>query len=109
MKFLIAAIISSFAFMGPAHAFISSEEQDQLLLAMNKLNPAQVHFQEVRCSARSRMCLVRMELGANKIQAGCAIERIASADDLFVMTSAGMQLSGYSQEALNQCLEGFIR
>ncbi|KYG66310.1 hypothetical protein AZI86_04435 [Bdellovibrio bacteriovorus] len=109
MKFLIAALISSFAFMGPAHAFISSEEQDQLLVAMNKLNPSQVHFQEVRCSARSRMCLVRMELGANKLPVGCAIERIASSDDLFVVNSAGMQLSAYSANALNQCIEGFIR
>lgn len=103
---LIFSIVSAGSF---AHAFLSSEDQVQFLAAMNKINPAKVQFQDVRCSARSRMCLVRMELGAKRTAVGCAIEQIASSDDLFVSSAAGLQLSPYSQSVLNQCLEGFVR
>lgn len=110
MKFQVLTLISSMILMNPiAHAFISSEEQGQLLVELNKLNPAQAHFQDIRCSARSRMCLVRVELGSQKLQVGCAIERLASSEDLFTESAAGLHLSPYSQNALNQCIEGFVR
>jgi hypothetical protein len=109
MKLLVIIHVFALSLVSfSAQAFISSDEQSQLLNSMNKLN-TQVHFQEIRCSARSRMCLVRLELGAQKLQVGCSIERIASSADLFQETATGLQLSAYSTAALNECIAGFTR
>lgn len=110
MKSTLFSLLFVALFMSSAaQAFISSGEQKELLAAMNKINPSQVAFEDIRCSLRSRMCLVKSELGPQKIKVGCAIERINGSADLFVETSQGLQLSPYSREALEQCLAGFQR
>lgn len=112
MKYLVLSLISSVALMSPkaAHAFITSEEQTQLLSSMNKLNSAQVYFEDIRCSQRNRMCLVRMELGAQKLKVGCSIEQIASSADLFTGDEVtGLELSEYSRNAIEQCIAGFTK
>jgi hypothetical protein len=109
MKLLVLINVIALSFVGfSAQAFISSEEQTQLLSSMNKLNN-EVHFQDVRCSARSRMCLVRLELGEQKLPVGCSIERINSPEDLFKETANGLQLSAYSEASLNECIARFVR
>ena len=92
-----------------AHAFISSSEQAQLLTVMNTSNTQQIRFEDIRCSARSRMCLVRMELGAKRTPVGCSIERLNGAGDLYTETSAGLQLSPYAENALRECVAGFAK
>lgn len=108
MKSTLFSVLFAALFMSPAaQAFITSAEQKELLTAMNKINPSQVVFEDIRCSMRSRMCLVKSELGPQKIKVGCAIEKINGSSDVFVETAQGLQLSAYSRNALEQCLSGF--
>lgn len=109
MKSSLLAVIAAISMSPSAHAFMSANEQTELLNALNKLNPSQVVFEDIRCSNRSRMCLVKMELGAEKSKVGCAIERITSADDLFVNSAHGIEVSPYTRQALEECIQGFAR
>lgn len=107
MKSLIALISFLSLASAPAHAFISSQEEVSLLAALNEQHNPQVHFENIRCSVRNRLCLVKMEL-PNSRKVGCMIERLGDASDLYsevaVNGKSQMVLSEYSAEALRQCL-----
>ncbi|WP_295900678.1 hypothetical protein [uncultured Bdellovibrio sp.] len=111
MKSFILSLTSFLALVSsPAHAFISSQEETLLVEAMNQVNPAQVHVENIRCSLRNRMCLVKMEVGAHQRRAGCMIERISDAADLYtenVDKATGktvVSLSPYTQDSLDRCV-----
>lgn len=107
MKSLIALISLLSLASAPAHAFISSQEEVTLLAALNEQNSPQVQFENIRCSVRNRLCLVKMEL-SNSRKVGCMIERLNDASDLYkeavVNGKNQLVLSDYSAEALRQCL-----
>lgn len=115
MKSFILSLTSLLALASsPAHAFISSQEEGLLVEAMNQINPSQVHIENIRCSMRSRMCLVRMEVGQQQRRAGCMIERISDATDLYTQNEdkatgkTTVSLSPYAQEALDRCVSGML-
>lgn len=111
MKKLILSLTSLIAFASsPSLAFISAQEEGQLLQAMNQINPAQVQFESIRCSLRNRMCLVKALVGPQAQKVGCMIERISDASELYVesLESATgktfVSLSPYAHASLSSCL-----
>ena len=55
MKFVFMALISSMMLSGfSAQAFINSAEHDRLVATMNQGFVGQAHFEDIRCSLRSR-------------------------------------------------------
>ncbi|WII72493.1 hypothetical protein QJS83_01245 [Bdellovibrio sp. 22V] len=109
MKKFVLSLISILSLAGaPAQAFISANEEDQLLQAMNSAYEPHIQFESVRCSLRGRMCLVRLEVGSARI--GCMIERITAAEDLYHVSQNKMtgktsvSLSPYAQTELNVCV-----
>ncbi|WP_374075793.1 hypothetical protein [Bdellovibrio bacteriovorus] len=114
MKSFILSLTSLLALVStPAHAFISSQEEGLLVEAMNQINPS-LHVENIRCSMRSRMCLVRMEVGQQQRRAGCMIERIGDATDLYSQNEdkatgkTTVSLSPYAQEALDRCVSQIL-
>ncbi|XGC80521.1 hypothetical protein ACES2L_14420 [Bdellovibrio bacteriovorus] len=105
MKFLIT--ISLLLSAPSAFAFLSNAEEELLLQNLNQKQTA-VTFEEIRCSLRNRLCLVRYEAnGANK---ACLIERINDASELYNSEvdqngKVVLNLSNYAQREVERCLQ----
>lgn len=112
MKFLISLIALATLTTTPAWAFLSNQEENHLLKAMNETSlNKDLSFEDIRCSHRSRSCLVRFEI--QRKQAGCLIERLQDASDLYVEVSDGrghtqMLLSPYAEKTLAACVAGLL-
>lgn len=110
MKLFAVITLSLIALGGtPTQAFISHSQAAELIEALNQTHPS-IQVESFRCSLRSRMCLVRMEVGMPQRKVGCVIERVNEASDIFTeqknKTSGivSLALSAYATEALDQCL-----
>ena len=109
MKSLILSLISVVTLAAPsAFAFVSSEEETLLLQNLNQGSSASVHFENIRCSARNSMCIFKLQLQPGERKAGCMIERLNDASDLYTEEKidgvVSLTLSAYATEALQQCL-----
>ncbi|WP_347359571.1 hypothetical protein [Bdellovibrio sp.] len=110
MNKTLAILFSLFAFAAsPAHAFLSAQDEIQILKTLNEenLNPG-VHFEDIRCSLRNRTCLVKMEIQEHR-KTGCMIERMTDSGDLYTEQKdqkghSRMVLSPYAEETLAACL-----
>lgn len=115
MKFVFMALISAITLSSfSAQAFITPEENSRLLTKLNDGSFEQVHFEEIRCSLRSRMCLVKMEVGPRALKAGCMIEQIGESSEVIkesvdAQGNTQTDLSSYAQEAVENCIAGLTR
>ncbi|NUN04577.1 MAG: hypothetical protein HUU57_02335 [Bdellovibrio sp.] len=109
MKSLLLSLLSVITLAAPsAFAFVSAAEETLLLQTLNQASSAQVHFENIRCSARNSMCIFKLQLQPGERKAGCMIEGLNAAADLYVEENingvARINLSAYATEALQQCL-----
>lgn len=111
MKFVLFLFTLATLTANPAQAFLVSQEKDLLLKAMNNatLNK-DVVFEDIRCSLRTRSCLVRFQV-QNK-SAGCLIEKLQDASDLYVEINSENQthrvLSPYTEQILAACVASLL-
>lgn len=90
-----------------AQAFISRSEQDQVLTLLNQSSLAETHtahFEDIRCSLRSRMCLVRAELRLADKKVGCIVERISDSSEIISHDGGDTSIAPYTAKALQSCL-----
>ena len=112
MKFVFMALISTALLSGfSAHAFITPQEQGRLIAKLNEGNFGQVHFEDVRCSLRSRLCIVKLSVGPEALPAGCMIERISDSAEILTESvnadgSVQTVISPYAEETLVACVRG---
>ncbi|KHD88700.1 MAG: hypothetical protein OM95_07820 [Bdellovibrio sp. ArHS] len=114
IKFVLTLATLSVLFAsGPAVAFVSAQEEQALIAAINDVSPAHIRAESLRCSLRNRMCLVHMEIAQRK--AGCMIERISDVSDLYTEEfdkETGKNffvLSRYAQDSLAHCVNQLSR
>lgn len=113
MKFIPLTLITALALAAsPAQAFLTSQDEAQLLQTLNQENlNHDIIYHDIRCSIRNKKCLVKMEIKSNKT--GCLIERMNDVSDLYTETTTRdnqvrMTLSPYAEQALASCVAGLL-
>ena len=110
MKFVFSVLLSTLTLASTsAHAFMTADEHARLIGALNQTYSGKIHFEEFRCSLRSRACLVKLDLIESHSKTSCLIEHISDSSDIVSESVAAdgkstTQLANYSRLAINECL-----